>query len=202
MKNRSFALSVSIPFLFAACAGETTPPAVSPEPAPVVNNAVAPAAVAPAPAAVVETPVAPPAEAPKPPTPTLKESLGEVVKVEIVRGTKKTEISKTKDVEGILKAVGTDQVPSDARRRCLDDVSITLKDKVGAPKGTIGFCNVEGLGGEFQPSAAPAGDRRGIKVTDEPGLRKILDLKPSLAPIAVPTAQSKNPIPPPVNTKK
>jgi hypothetical protein len=167
-----------------ACGGETKPPANNPDPAPTASSTEA----TPAPTATTaETTPAPTATTPpEPPKPVVKVSFADVTKIEVMVGTKKKDITKEATVQQIAKAVGSDQVADGAQRKCPDDVTLNLKDKAGADKGKIGFCNVEGLGAEY--SAAGSSERHGFKVADEPGVRKALDIKaPKAAPAPKPT---------------
>lgn len=182
-----------------ACAGDPPPPATNAEP--VAPAPAAPAAAAPASTTTVaaQAPEVPPpaATTAEPAKPPVKVQLADVAKVEVLRGKTKTEISKPGAVSELVKAVGPEQVADGApRSKCNDEVTLMLKDKAGADKGKIAFCNVEGLGAEYEA----AGERKGFKVADEATVRKVVGIKP-VAPAPAITAPPKV-APPKVPTSK
>jgi hypothetical protein len=158
-----------------ACGGAPPPAPKPPEPAPV--EAVAPPAPSSAPSVEAPPPAsasATPPAAPPPAGPSIKETVGAVSKVELMAGgKKKLEITKAAEVEALLKAIGTEQIPSGPKRRCMDDWTVVMKDAAGAEKGSVGLCKVETLGPEF---FAPSGERKGITLADEAALKKALHL--------------------------
>jgi hypothetical protein len=161
--------------LLAACGGEPKP-VTNPEPQPVpTTSASTPTEPVPTATATAAPTATTPPEPPKPPpAPALKDTLGEIKSIDVAAGkTKKPEITKAADVDAVLKAIGLDQTAEGALRKCPDDLTLSLKDKDKKVKGMIGLCNAEGLGPEFWTEG---GERKGIKVSDEAGLRKILKL--------------------------
>lgn len=181
--------------LLAACGGDPPPPATNPEPQPAPTTSAVPT-TEPAPTATTPAPqpTTPPEPPKPPPAPALKDTLGEIKSIDVAAGkTKKPEITKAADVDAVLKAIGLDQTAEGALRKCPDDLTLSLKDKDKKVKGMVGLCNVEGLGPEFWTEG---GERKGIKVSDEAGLRKVLKLAAPKAPKAATTA------PPPAGTAK
>ncbi len=174
--------------LLAACGGDPPPPATNPEPQPAVTTPAVPT-TDPAPTATTPAPQPTTPEPPKPPpAPALKDTLGEIKSIDVAAGkTKKPEITKAADVDAVLKAIGLDQSAEGVLRKCPDDLTLSLKDKDKKVKGMVGLCNVEGLGPEFWTEG---GERKGIKVSDEAGLRKVLKLAAPKAPKPA-TAQPK-----------
>jgi hypothetical protein len=105
----------------------------------------------------------------------MKETLGSVAKIEVTAGgKKKAEITKAADVDALLKAIGTDQVPSGPLRRCPDDWVVVMKDASGAETGSVGLCKSETLGPEFW---APKGERKRITLADEAAVKKALKIE-------------------------
>ena len=177
-----------------ACGGEQ-PASKPPEP---VASAAPPASesAVPASSAAAAAPSAAPAvTAEAPAGKPVKETIGAISKIEVTsQGKKKLDFTKQADVDALLKAIGTDQVPSGPQRRCPDDWVIVMKDKEGKEQGNIGLCNAETLGPEFFSSK---GDRKGITLADEAAVRKMLKIetkpatKPASSGSAAPTPASK-----------
>lgn len=194
MKTHAFALATLVAILGSTLAcGGGEPPVKEPEvtvpeagmPEPTAPDAEAPSAAIPA--APAEP--APPATPATPTAPTMKETLGAVAKIEVMAGgKKKTELAKAADVEAVLEAIGTDQTPSGVLRKCPDDWTLVMKDAAGVEKGSVGLCRAETLGPEFW---APKGERKGITLADEAGLKKVLKLEDPAK--AKPTAKSAAP---------
>lgn len=180
---RSLPLFVALTLL-AACGGETPPANTAPSPPVASTPAVASSAP---PLATAEAPPTPPppattASAPTPPpprVPALSETVGAVSKLELQKlepqkpPKKMLELTKAADVDAALKAIGMDQSPTGALRRCPDEFVLLMKDKDGQTKGSVGLCTAETLGPEFFATGV---DRKGITLSDEAALRKLLKI--------------------------
>lgn len=182
MGSRSLRIFIlTFPFATLLACGREEPAAKPP--APIASAASAESSAAPASASVapVASSSAPAASASAPARKSIKETIGTVTKIE-VSGKTKIELTRQADVAALLAAIGTDQVPSGVRRRCPDDVVVTMKDASGKETGNVGLCIAEALGPEFFTGA---GDRKGITLADEAAVRKALKLeapKPSAKP--------------------
>jgi predicted small lipoprotein YifL len=166
-----------IAFLALPACGKKKPAEPPPEP---TATAEAATTAAPEPSAT-ET-----AEPAPPPAPALKEVLGTIAKIEVMKivapkmdKKKHLTFSKAPEVEKVLGAIGLDQSAKGDLRKCPDDFVLIMKDKDDAEKGTVGICNAETLGPEFTPAG---GERKGITIPDEAAFRKLLKLPKAPAP--------------------
>jgi hypothetical protein len=126
------------------------------------------------------------AEPEPPPPPAIKEALGKVAKIDLMKISgpkmekkKQRTISKAAEVEAVLKSINADQSAKGELRKCPDDFVLVFMDDSGAEKGEVGVCNAESLGPEFTPAG---GERKGITIPDEAAFRKDLKLPKPPAP--------------------
>jgi hypothetical protein len=116
----------------------------------------------------------------EPPPPAIKETLGKIAKLELMKtdevGKKQKElltISEPKEIEEVLEAINIGQSATGILRRCTDDFVLVMLDEAGTAKGEVGLCDAEMLGPEFTPAG---GERKGITLADEEAFRKNLKL--------------------------
>lgn len=120
---------------------------------------------------------------------SIKETVGAVATIELTgRGKATITMTKPADVDALLAAIGTEQVPVKAPlRRCPDQWVLALKDKEGAVRGSVGLCTAETLAPEF---SAPGVDRMPITLVDEASARKLLQIEAPSGGTSKPAATS------------